>query len=49
MKILVYGSKGWIGQQFMGMFNCDNCKNRDIKEGTSRLDNIEAVKKKRTY
>ncbi len=48
MKILVYGSKGWIGQLFMGMFNCDNCKNRDIKEGTSRLDNIEAVKKELT-
>ncbi|RZD42815.1 MAG: hypothetical protein CXT73_02190 [Methanobacteriota archaeon] len=40
MKILVYGSKGWIGQQFMKI-----CQTRNVIEGVMRLDNITAVKK----
>ena len=40
MKILVYGSKGWIGQQFMKI-----CQTRNVIEGVIRLDNITAVKK----
>ena len=39
MKILVYGSKGWIGSQFLKIANKYN-----ILIGESRLDNIEAVK-----
>ena len=36
MKLLVYGSKGWIGQQFVSLL-----KEKSIKfiEGTSRTDN----------
>ena len=40
MKILVYGSKGWIGSQFLKIANKNN-----ILIGESRLDNIEAVKR----
>lgn len=39
MKILVYGSKGWIGCQFLKIAN-----KYDVLIGESRLDNIEAVK-----
>ena len=41
MKVLVYGSKGWIGTQF-----CDILKNTDIHflEGVSRLDDNASVK-----
>jgi dTDP-glucose 4,6-dehydratase len=38
MKLLVYGSKGWIGSQFMKMV--DNT----TVEGKCRLNNIEAVR-----
>ena len=39
MKILIYGSKGWIGCQFLKIAN-----KYDVLIGESRLDNIEAVK-----
>ena len=43
MKILIYGSYGWIGSQFMDIIT----KYEDfvIHRGTSRLDNIDDVKK----
>ena len=40
MKLLVYGSKGWIGTQFMSLVEKYN-----TIEGKSRLDNIDAVEK----
>ena len=40
MKFLVYGSKGWIGKQFMNMI-----KNYENEVGESRLNDIESVKK----
>ena len=40
MKILVYGSKGWIGQQFMKIVESYN-----VVEGSSRLNDVEAIKK----
>ena len=40
MKIIVYGSKGWIGSQFMNII-----KDYNVFEGKSRLNNIEDVKK----
>lgn len=40
MKFLVYGSKGWIGTQFMKMVS-DN----DVLVGESRLNDIEGVKR----
>ena len=39
MKLLVYGSKGWIGSQFMKMVD-----NNITVEGKCRLDNIKAVR-----
>lgn len=39
MKLLVYGSKGWIGSQFMKMVD-----NKITVEGKCRLDNIKAVR-----
>jgi dTDP-4-dehydrorhamnose reductase len=41
MKILLYGSKGWIGSMFLNLI-----KNKNIYffEGTSRVDNVEDVK-----
>ena len=40
MKILVYGSHGWIGSQFMEIV-----KGYDIYQAKSRLDNIDDVNK----
>jgi len=40
MKLLVYGSKGWIGGQFMTLQT--NC---EVVEGQARLDNLPNVKK----
>ena len=40
MKILIYGSKGWIGQQFINIIHKYN-----FTEGISRLDNINDVRK----
>jgi dTDP-glucose 4,6-dehydratase len=39
MKILVYGSEGWIGSQFMEI-----AENHMVIPGKSRLDNINAVR-----
>ena len=41
MKILLYGSNGWIGSMFLNLI-----KNKNIYffEGTSRVDNVEDVK-----
>ena len=40
MKVLVYGSKGWIGAQFMSIL----LENKvDFIEGTARVDNNEHV------
>ena len=36
MKILVYGSKGWIGQQFMKLVENHN----NVVEGSSRLNDV---------
>jgi len=51
MKILVYGSKGWIGKQFIGILeNTKNTANTNFSyvEGKSRVDNeielIEEIK-----
>lgn len=48
MKFLIYGSKGWIGQQFIQichnkMYYPQNRLNIEIIEGKARLDNLEAV------
>ena len=40
MKILIYGSKGWIGSQFMKLIINNN---HNIIEGTSRVDNYHNV------
>ena len=40
MKLLVYGSKGWIGSQFIDMAH-----DHDVIEGESRLDDIESTSK----
>jgi dTDP-glucose 4,6-dehydratase len=41
MKILLYGSNGWIGKQFVELLKS---KNIDFFCGTSRTDNIETLK-----
>ena len=41
MKVLVYGSKGWIGGQFIEVLES---KNIDYNCGNSRVDDIEDVK-----
>ena len=40
MKILIYGSKGWIGKQFMEIID-----DYDVMIGEARLNNIDEVKK----
>ena len=35
MKILVYGHKGWIGQQFIAILRERNEKNYDYEYGTA--------------
>jgi nucleoside-diphosphate-sugar epimerase len=40
MKILVYGSKGWIGNQFIEIL--EN-KNLEFYKGESRLDNNDTL------
>ena len=42
MKILVYGSNGWIGNQFINIL--DNEKVVYVK-GNSRVDSIESIHK----
>ena len=41
MKLLVYGSKGWIGSQFIDI--ASNAEHT-VVSGKCRLDNIEAVR-----
>ena len=43
MRILIYGSKGWIGNQFINYLK--NNTNYSFKEGESRLENIQDVEK----
>lgn len=40
MKILVYGSKGWIGQQFISILKSNTY---EYFEGKSRVDNIQDI------
>jgi len=42
MRILLYGSKGWIGKQFSILLSKNNI---DFVEGKSRVDSMEDVKK----
>ncbi len=42
MKILVYGSKGWIGSMFMNLIK-DYNNQYDVFEGKSRVDNYNDV------
>jgi len=39
MKILVYGSKGWIGNQFIEILKTSTDMNLVYVEGKSRVDN----------
>ena len=41
MKVLIYGSKGWIGQQLVELFKI---KNIEFHIGESRLENYEKLK-----
>jgi dTDP-4-dehydrorhamnose reductase len=41
MKVLVYGSNGWIGQQFIDLLTHHNI---DFIKGISRVNNLEEVK-----
>ena len=46
MKILVYGSKGWIGGQFTDiMKKSELYESTDFVLGTARVNNIDALKK----
>jgi dTDP-4-dehydrorhamnose reductase len=40
MKVLIYGSKGWIGSQFVEIMNTSGI---DYVEGHSRVDNVESL------
>ena len=40
MKVLVYGSKGWIGSQFILLLKCYNI---NFVEGNERVDDIEKL------
>ena len=45
MKVLIYGSKGWIGSQFMKLIknNDNNIIIEGISEGISRVDNYHDI------
>lgn len=46
MKILIYGSKGWIGQQFLSFLNTTNhtvVKGNERLESSSLIDEIKSV------
>ena len=43
MKILVYGHKGWIGQQFIGILREKQEKTHDYVLGEARVGDIESV------
>ena len=46
MKILLYGSKGWIGGQFTDIMKKSELhESTDFVLGTARANNIEALKK----
>lgn len=48
MKLLIYGSKGWIGNQFINYlkeYNLNNLEKIDYIEGLVRIDNTEELKK----
>ena len=61
MKILIYGSKGWIGSQFLNYLNNiqelpfpnkkkqDKINNLEIIEGKSRVNNFIELKKELEY
>lgn len=47
MKLLIYGSKGWIGNQFINYlkeYNLNNLEKIDYIEGLVRIDNTEELK-----
>ena len=46
MKVLIYGSKGWIGSQFLEIL-----KNNSIEfyEGKSRVDNVKELEEEINY
>jgi len=44
MKFIIYGSKGWIGSQFINILH-QNSYHYDYSIGKSRVDDFEAVKK----
>jgi hypothetical protein len=46
MKVLVYGSNGWIGQQFVNLLLN---KNVNFVEGKSRVNSIEDVDNELCY
>ena len=48
MKLLIYGSKGWIGNQFINYleeYNLNNLEKIDYIKGLVRIDNTEELKK----
>ena len=40
INVLVYGAKGWIGQQFIQVLKANNAQ---FVEGVSRADNYDAL------
>ena len=40
MKVLIYGSKGWIGSQFVKLLETNNI---EFVKGKQRVDNIEKL------
>ena len=47
MKLLIYGSKGWIGQQFISYLqknNKEKIEKREIIEGTRRVNDLSSLK-----
>ncbi len=45
MKILIYGSKGWIGSMFLNLIKNNHNIIEGTSEGTSRVDNYHDVNK----
>lgn len=46
MKVLIYGSKGWIGSQFLEILKNNNI---EIYEGKSRVDNVQELEDEINY
>jgi dTDP-4-dehydrorhamnose reductase len=44
MKILIFGSKGWIGSMFIDILKTLNNSSIDFKEALCRADNVDDVK-----